>query len=36
MMLNGHKVMVKTINLNQDWKLIHNDLVELLNLAKAA
>jgi len=36
MMLNGHKVMVKTINLNQDWKLIHNDLIELLNVAKAA
>ena len=33
MMLNGHKVMVKTINLNQDWKLIHNDLIGLLNVA---
>ena len=35
-MLNGHKVMVQSINLNQDWKLIHNDLIELLNVAKAA
>jgi 5-methylcytosine-specific restriction enzyme subunit McrC len=34
MMLNGHKVMVRTINLNQDWKLIHKDLIELLTLAK--
>ena len=36
MMLNGHKVVVHTINLNQDWKLIHRDLIELLDVAKAA
>ncbi|WP_419655992.1 McrC: methyl-coenzyme M reductase operon protein C [Desulfosarcina variabilis str. Montpellier] len=36
MILNGHKVMVQTINLNQDWQLIQNDLIELLTVAKAA
>jgi len=29
--LSRHSVRVCTINLNQDWKLIHNDLLELLN-----
>ena len=27
----GHKVVVTTINLNQHWKLIHNDLIELID-----
>ena len=25
----GHKLSIKTINLNQDWKKIHNDLIEM-------
>ncbi|MCD6297876.1 MAG: 5-methylcytosine-specific restriction endonuclease system specificity protein McrC [Deltaproteobacteria bacterium] len=29
-MMQGHKVMVRTINLNQHWKLIHNDLMDIL------
>ena len=29
-MFGNHKVTVCTINLNQDWKEIHKDLIELL------
>jgi 5-methylcytosine-specific restriction enzyme subunit McrC len=29
--LDGHKFSVKSINLNQDWKEIHNDLLNIIN-----
>ena len=29
-MMQGHKVMVRTINLNQHWKLIHGHLLNIL------
>lgn len=29
-MVDEHKVIIKTINLNQNWKLIYNDLIDLL------
>jgi len=28
--MKNHKVIVRTINLNQDWKMIHDDLIDLL------
>jgi 5-methylcytosine-specific restriction enzyme subunit McrC len=31
-----HKVIVRTLNLNQDWKLIHQDLIELLKASHEA
>ena len=31
--MGRHKVIVRTINLNQDWKLIHRDLIALLESA---
>jgi len=31
--LHGHKIMVRTVNLNKDWKSIHNYLIELLEAA---
>ena len=34
-MMGYHKLTVQTINLNQDWKLIHDDLIDLLAVAKA-
>ena len=30
-MIHGHKVSVRTINLNQDWRDIHRDLLGLLS-----
>jgi len=32
-MFDEHKVMIRTINLNKDWKLIHNDLINILEQA---
>jgi len=29
-MMKGHKVSIKTINLNQDWKQIHRNLLSLV------
>ena len=31
-MIQGHKVMIKTINLNQNWRNIHNDLLGLIGI----
>jgi 5-methylcytosine-specific restriction enzyme subunit McrC len=31
--IHGHKIMVRTINLNQSWKLIRNDLINILETA---
>lgn len=31
--MHGHKIMIRTINLNKDWKTIHSDLIELLEAA---
>ncbi|MGA2298730.1 MAG: hypothetical protein ABSG15_14380, partial [FCB group bacterium] len=31
---SSHKVNIRTINLNQNWKKIHDDLIELVNLKK--
>ena len=28
-----HKIMIRTLNLNQDWQLIHKDLIEILEMA---
>jgi 5-methylcytosine-specific restriction enzyme subunit McrC len=32
--IDGHKVMIHTINLNQDWQAIDKDLKELLDVAR--
>ena len=29
--LDGHKLYAKMINLNQDWKKIHSDLIAVIN-----
>ena len=29
--MGNHKITIQTINLNQDWKGIHNDLLEVIN-----
>lgn len=29
--IKGHRIAIKTINLNQDWRNIHNDLLNVLN-----
>jgi len=29
--VQGHRISIRTINLNQDWKRIHNSLLEILN-----
>ena len=29
--LDGHKLYAKMINLNQDWKKIHSDLLAVIN-----
>jgi len=31
--MDGHKIMIRTINLNQDWKLIRSDLLNILETA---
>ena len=28
---NGHQISIKTINLNQEWQSIHNDLINVIN-----
>ena len=33
--MDGHKVMVRTVDLNQHWKSIHSDLLEILESALA-
>jgi 5-methylcytosine-specific restriction enzyme subunit McrC len=30
--ISGHKVKIKTINLSQSWKFIHNDLLAIINV----
>jgi len=32
--MDGHKVMIHTINLNQDWQAIDKNLKELLDMAR--
>jgi len=32
--IDGHKVMIQTINLNQEWQVIDKDLKELLDVAR--
>jgi len=32
-MMSGHKVMIKTINLNQPWELIHKNMISILESA---
>lgn len=29
--IDNHKITIKTINLNQHWRLIRNDLLEIIN-----
>lgn len=29
-LIQGHKIMIRTVNLNQDWKMIHNRLLEII------
>lgn len=30
--LQGHRLLVATINLNQDWQQIHRDMLETINV----
>lgn len=34
-LMGSHKISIKTINLSQDWKVIHRDLLELLNISSS-